>query len=163
MKTNLRAFAVGIIFATGVMGVAYSIVNSDTLGESDVKAYAKENDMHLLTNEEYQELLPSIEEKPEDQNNEEAPEQTPPAEEQQKPEDEAIAEESNEPFDVNIPDGMATYEVSELLEAEGVINDADEFDAYLEDRDIATRVRAGTFTMKKNMSYEEAAGVLIRQ
>jgi len=44
-----------------------------------------------------------------------------------------------------------------------VIKDADEFDAFLEDRDIATRVRAGTFTMKKNMSYEEAAGVLIRQ
>ncbi|MGD6832265.1 hypothetical protein ACQCT5_08880 [Sutcliffiella halmapala] len=160
MKTNLRAFAVGIIFATGVMGVAYSIVSSDTLGESDVKAFAKENNMHLLTNEEYQELLPSIEEeKPEEQNTE----QSPPDEEQQKPEDEAPAEESNEPFDVNIPDGMATYEVSELLEAEGVIKDADEFDAFLEDRDIATRVRAGTFTMKKNMSYEEAAGVLIRQ
>ncbi|MFE7061054.1 hypothetical protein ACFVAD_02730 [Sutcliffiella sp. NPDC057660] len=160
MKTNLRAFAVGIIFATGVMGVAYSIVSSDTLGESDVKAYAKENNMHLLTNEEYQELLPSIEEeKPEEQNTE----QSPPDEEQQKPEDEAPVEESNEPFDVNIPDGMATYEVSELLEAEGVIKDADEFDAFLEDRDIATRVRAGTFTMKKNMSYEEAAGVLIRQ
>lgn len=157
MKTNLRAFAVGIIFATGVMGVAYSIVSSDTLGESDVKAYAKENDMHLLTNKEYQELLPSIEEKKPEA------EQTPPAEEQQKPEDESASEESNEPFDVNIPDGMATYEVSELLEAEGVIKDADEFDAFLEDRDIATRVRAGTFTMKKNMSYEEAAGVLIRQ
>lgn len=162
MKTNLRAFAVGIIFATGVMGVAYSIVSSDTLGESDVKAYAKENDMHLLTNEEYQELLPTIEEKPEEQKTEE----NPPAQDEQKPEDaeaEAEAEESNEPFDVNIPDGMATYEVSELLEAEGVIKDADEFDAFLEDRDIATRVRAGTFTMKKNMSYEEAAGVLIRQ
>ncbi|WP_417899598.1 hypothetical protein ABN702_04630 [Bacillus haimaensis] len=159
MKTNLRAFAVGIIFATGVMGVAYSIVSSDTLGESDVKAYAKENDMHLLTNEEYQELLPTIEEKPEEQKTE----QNPPAEEEQKPEDEAKADEPNEPFEVNIPDGMATYEVSELLEAEGVIKDADEFDAFLEDRDIATRVRAGTFTMKKNMSYEEAAGVLIRQ
>lgn len=160
MKTNLRAFAVGIIFATGVMGVAYSIVSSDILEESDVKAYAKENDMHLLTNEEYQELLPTIEEKPEEQKTEE----NPPAQDEQKPEDaEAEAEESNEPFEVNIPDGMATYEVSELLEAEGVIKDADEFDAFLEDRDIATRVRAGTFTMKKNMSYEEAAGVLIRQ
>ncbi|MBM7620238.1 Tfp pilus assembly protein PilP [Bacillus tianshenii] len=160
MKTNLRAFAVGIIFATGVMGVAYSIVSSDTLGKSEVKAYAKENDMHLLTNEEYQELLPSIEEeKPAEQSTE----QKPPAAEQEKPEEEAQAEEANEPFDVNIPDGMATYEVSELLEAEGVIKDADEFDAFLEDRDIATRVRAGTFTMKKNMSYEEAAGVLIRQ
>jgi len=158
MKTNLRAFAVGIIFATGVMGVAYSIVSSDTLGESDVKAYAQENDMHLLTNEEYQELLPTIEEKPEEQKTEE----NPPAQDEQKPED-AEAEESNEPFEVNIPDGMATYEVSELLKAEGVIKDADEFDAFLEDRDIATRVRAGTFTMKKNMSYEEAAGVLIRQ
>lgn len=159
MKTNLRAFAVGIIFATGVMGVAYSIVSSDTIGESEVKAYAKENNLHLLTNEEYQMLLPSIEEEAKGQNTE----QSPPAQDQQKPEDEPKAEESNEPFDINIPDGMATYEVSELLEAEGVIEDADEFDAFLEDRDIATRVRAGTFTMKKNMSYEEAAGVLIRQ
>ncbi|UAL46149.1 endolytic transglycosylase MltG [Sutcliffiella horikoshii] len=168
MRTNLRAFAIGILLATGVMGVAYSIVSAGatTLNEESVQAYAAENDLHLLSKEEYDELLPEVvpveetkteqkeEVKEESKNNEETKEEeTEEAEEK---------EETNEPFEIVIPDGMATYEITALLAREGIIEDDKKFDAYLEDKNIATKVRSGTFTMKKGMSYEEAADVLIK-
>ncbi|KPB05248.1 endolytic transglycosylase MltG [Bacillus sp. CHD6a] len=166
MRTNLRAFAIGILFATGVMGVAYSIVSAGatTLNEESIQAYAAENDLHVLSKEEYDELLPVVEpveeskpeqkeaEKEESNSNEVATE-----EEKEEPK-----EEENKPFEIVIPDGMATYEITALLAREGIIEDDKKFDEYLEDNNIATKVRSGTFTMKKGMSYEEAADVLIK-
>ncbi|TYS59282.1 endolytic transglycosylase MltG [Sutcliffiella horikoshii] len=169
MRTNLRAFAIGILFATGVMGVAYSVVSAGatSLNEESVQAYAAENDLHLLSKEEYDELLPyvePVEEKKTEQKEEEVKEESKNNEEEAK-EDTEVAEEqeeTNEPFEIVIPDGMATYEITALLAREGIIEDDKKFDAYLEDKNIATKVRSGTFTMKKGMSYEEAADVLIK-
>lgn len=169
MRTNLRAFAIGILFATGVMGVAYSVVSAGatTLNEESVQAYAAENDLHLLSKEEYNELLPEVEpvEETKTEQKEEVKEESKNDEEEAKEEDTEVAEEqeeTNEPFEIVIPDGMATYEITALLAREGIIEDDKKFDAYLEDKNIATKVRSGTFTMKKGMSYEEAADVLIK-
>lgn len=167
MRTNLRAFAIGVLFATGVMGVAYSIVSAEatTLNDESIKAYAEENELHLLTKSEYNGLLPAIEpeaevkEEPKEDSKEEVTEEK---KEEDSNKEEEVVEESNEPFDIVIPDGMATYEITALLAREGIIEDDKEFDEYLEDRDIATKVRSGTFTMKKGMSYKDAAEVLIK-
>ncbi|MCG1022392.1 endolytic transglycosylase MltG [Sutcliffiella horikoshii] len=166
MRTNLRAFAIGILFATGVMGVAYSIVSAGatTLNDESVKAYAAENELHLLTKAEYNDLLPAIESEEEIKEEPKAEEEVTEEknEEEGKQEEVEEKEESNEPFEIVIPDGMATYEITALLAREGIIEDDKEFDQYLEGRDIATKVRSGTFTMKKGMSYKEAADVLIK-
>ncbi|MEA3320590.1 MAG: hypothetical protein U9Q88_11215 [Bacillota bacterium] len=168
MRTNLRAFAIGILFATGVMGVAYSIVSAGatTLNEESVQAYASENDLHVLSKEEYDELLPKVEPVEETKNDqkEEVKEESNSNEVATEEEKEEVEEkeEENEPFEIVIPDGMATYEITALLAREGIIEDDKKFDAYLEDKNIATKVRSGTFTMKKGMSYEEAADVLIK-
>ncbi len=167
MRTNLRAFAIGILFATGVMGVAYSIVNAGatTLSDESVKAYAEENELHLLTKSEYNELLPAIEpaeEAKEEPKEEEVTEENNDEDGKKEEVKEKEKEESNEPFEIVIPDGMATYEITALLAREGIIEDDKEFDEYLEDRNIATKVRSGTFTMKKGMSYKDAAEVLIK-
>ncbi|KMJ60119.1 hypothetical protein AB685_04605 [Bacillus sp. LL01] len=166
MKTNLRAFAIGILFATGVMGVAYSVVSAGatSLNEESIKAYAEENELYLLTKTEYNELLPAIEpaEDLKEEPKEEVTEETKDEDGKKEEVEEKEKEESNEPFEIVIPDGMATYEITALLAREGIIEDDKEFDEYLEDRNIATKVRSGTFTMKKGMSYKEAAEVLIR-
>ncbi|WP_404458607.1 hypothetical protein [Sutcliffiella horikoshii] len=170
MRTNLRAFAIGILLATGVMGVAYSIVSAGatTLNEESVQAYAAENNLHLLSKEEYDELLPEVvpvEETKAEQNEEKVKKEESNSNEEAKEEETEEAEEKeekNEPFEIVIPDGMATYEITALLAREGIIEDDKKFDAYLEDKNIATKVRSGTFTMKKGMSYEEAADVLIK-
>ncbi|NLP50941.1 endolytic transglycosylase MltG [Bacillus sp. RO1] len=168
MRTNLRAFAIGILFATGVMGVAYSIVSAGatTLNEKSIQAYAAENDLHVLSKEEYDELLPEVEpvketktEQKEEVKKESNSSQAATEEEKEEVEEK---EEENEPFEIVIPDGMATYEITALLAREGIIEDDKKFDTYLEDKNIATKVRSGTFTMKKGMSYEEAADVLIK-
>ncbi|WP_404346899.1 endolytic transglycosylase MltG [Sutcliffiella horikoshii] len=168
MRTNLRAFAIGILLATGVMGVAYSIVSAGatTLNEESVQAFAAENGLHLLSKEEYDELLPEVEpvEETKTEQKEEVKEESKNNEETKEEETEEAEEkeEKNEPFEIVIPDGMATYEITALLAREGIIEDDKKFDAYLEDKNIATKVRSGTFTMKKGMSYEEAADVLIK-
>ncbi len=166
MRTNLRAFAIGILFATGVMGLAYSIVSAGatTLNDESIRAYAEENELHLLTKTEYNELLPAIDpvEEVKEEPKEEVTEEKKDDEGKKEEEEVEEKEESNEPFEIVIPDGMATYEITALLAREGIIEDDKEFDEYLEDRDIATKVRSGTFTMKKGMSYKEAAEVLIK-
>jgi cell division protein YceG involved in septum cleavage len=170
MKTNIRAFAIGILFATGVMGVAYSIVTAEAtaLNEETVLAYAEENGLQVLSKEEYQQLLPALETEEEvkkETKEKEAAAESKEKEEEKEPEEkpeEKKEEEANEPFEFTIPEGLATYEITALLAAEGIIEDDKEFDAYLEDLNIATKVRSGTFTMKKGMSYREAADVLIK-
>ncbi|QFT89844.1 YceG-like family protein [Bacillus sp. THAF10] len=163
MRTNLRAFAIGILFATGVMGVAYSIVsaNTGTLNDESVKAYAEENNLTVLTREEYNELLPPAEPKKETKTETKEPKDSD-KEKQEASKEQKQEEEANEPFEVVIPDGMATYEITALLAEKGIINDDKEFDKFLEDRGIATKVRSGTFMLKKGMSYQEAVDVLIK-
>ncbi|CAG9619311.1 endolytic transglycosylase MltG [Sutcliffiella rhizosphaerae] len=172
MRVNLRAFAIGILFATGVMGVAYSIVSTSatTLNEENVATYVEENGLHLLSKEEYNKLLPSIEPE-ENQENEQADkdqdsdkDSSAEADEKEEVNKEEVnkEEEANKPFEIVIPDGLATYEITALLSEKGIIEDDKKFDAYLEEKGIATKVRSGTFTMKKGMSYPEAADVLIK-
>ena len=53
--------------------------------------------------------------------------------------------------------------VSDNLEAQGLIEDASAFDAYLEEYGYSSRIRAGNYTIPEDATFEEIAKILTGQ
>lgn len=56
---------------------------------------------------------------------------------------------------VIIPEEQSATQICELLEVEGVIKDAKSFREYLSEKKMTTKLKEGTITLRKNMSYNE--------
>lgn len=52
---------------------------------------------------------------------------------------------------------------SRILYDAGIIQNVDEFNAYLTSKNLATKVGEGTFTFKKGMTFEEIAKIITNQ
>lgn len=61
---------------------------------------------------------------------------------------------------INIASGMASSQISSLLQENKLIDNAKEFTAYLEDNDYSLRVQLGKHTLKQGMSFYEIAEAL---
>jgi len=55
----------------------------------------------------------------------------------------------------SIPEGLVARQVCELLEAEGVIEDADDFGRYLMEQGLTTKLAHGTYRVPQNCTYGE--------
>ena len=51
-------------------------------------------------------------------------------------------------------------DVAKKLEANGIIDDAEDFNDYLCENDYASNIQNGKFTLKSNMSYKEIAEII---
>ena len=58
---------------------------------------------------------------------------------------------------ITIKGGMSSYPVCQMLQEQGLIKDASEFDNYLIKNGYANRISVGTHTLKIGMTYEEIA------
>jgi len=65
--------------------------------------------------------------------------------------------------EVEIKEGMYSETVSELLERLGVVDDDKKFNSYLVSKGYDRMISVGKYKMKKGMSYEDAAKVLIEK
>lgn len=61
---------------------------------------------------------------------------------------------------INIPSGMASSQISALLQEEKIIDNAEDFNAYLQDNDYSLRVQIGTHKLTQGMSFYEIAEAL---
>lgn len=61
---------------------------------------------------------------------------------------------------INIASGMASSQISSLLQENKLIDNAKEFTAYLEDNEYSLRVQLGKHTLKQGMSFYEIAEAL---
>lgn len=84
-------------------------------------------------------------------------------EEESEGESEETEEESDEPsdFTIHISSGMASSEISAVLEENNIIDDASEFTDYLEEHDYSIQVKAGAHSVSSDMSFYELAMELI--
>ncbi len=62
-----------------------------------------------------------------------------------------------------IKSGQVCRIIAENLQAEGLIDDAEEFRKYMKDHNYANYIRVGTFELKKGMDYAEIAKILTRR
>ncbi|MBR1815444.1 MAG: endolytic transglycosylase MltG [Lachnospiraceae bacterium] len=58
---------------------------------------------------------------------------------------------------ITVTRGMGSTQVAELLENAGIIEDAEDFDNYLNSHGISNKIQINTFKFNSNMSYEELA------
>ncbi len=61
---------------------------------------------------------------------------------------------------ITIKRGMQSITVARMLEREGIVTDADDFDRYLNKHGYSTKLRVGTYTVKNSYSYEKLAKIL---
>lgn len=64
---------------------------------------------------------------------------------------------------IEVVSGMSSYEIAQLLENAGIIEDAADFDSYLNANGYSTQLKINTYTFDSNMTYEEIAEALIKE
>lgn len=60
-------------------------------------------------------------------------------------------------FTIQIESGMASSQISRLLEERGIVDDAEAFNSYLLEHDYSLRVQLGEHELQTGMSYYEIA------
>lgn len=72
-----------------------------------------------------------------------------------------------EPEDVTVmivvKDGQPSSVVAKQLQSEGIIENALEFDTYLEKEDVAKKIRPGNYEVKKGMDFKQIVDVLLKR
>ena len=63
---------------------------------------------------------------------------------------------------VNIPQGSAAAEISSILDATGVISSKLAFELYLRNENLTDKLRAGTYELPNNLSFEDLTALLLK-
>ncbi|MFH0347235.1 hypothetical protein ACHADS_11880 [Bacillus vallismortis] len=153
-KRGIQAFAGGIILATAVLAAVFYLTDEDqaaavkenkTVTEQDVSNYLDSKKMVSVNRDEYQKLLDSKEKSLND-------------------DDSSSDTKTNKvkTYKLNIKDGMSTADVSAILEKEGIISSAQDFNDYVIDAGYHKEIRAGEFKVKSDMSFKKIVKTLTR-
>ncbi len=175
-KSFMRGFGTGVLFAAIILGISCLIRTSD----SSVIKRAKELGMEYVVEEESlfdkkeaatKGAVNSSGEKKEkkEAKETEAPTQSPdkndennekikePKEEFQEKKEEIEKDLEEISKELTIKEGEWSSDVSRNLEELGIISDAEDFDAYLEEHGYSNEIRAGTFDIPTDADYGEIA------
>lgn len=71
-------------------------------------------------------------------------------------------QEAGETITVEITSGMTAGDICRLLKKQGVVEDAEDFKAYLVKKNIQHKLRAGTFEFSAKADYEEIVGEIYK-
>lgn len=172
-KYYLRGIGVGILFATIILFTAYSISGQGKMTDEEVIARAEELGMiksgSVLDNltkpastedtSNSSETEPSTTETPSTEDTgtdtEESTENT------QEPDTGTEAVDPNvRMVKFTVVSGMNSWNVATILQDQGVIADAADFDAYLEENGYSSRISTGEYTIAAGSDYETIAKLL---
>ncbi len=73
-----------------------------------------------------------------------------------------LSETNLEIITVNIPQGSAAAEISSILDATGVITSKLAFELYLRNENLTDKLRAGTYELPNNLSFEDLTALLLK-
>jgi cell division protein YceG involved in septum cleavage len=139
-KTTIRAFAAGILFATTTIGTVQYYAKSNSISE-------KKTNEQLVTikKEEYETLLRI----------KEASEKHP------KPSEPKVTK-TVYVYTLAITKGEASRKIAYRLEQAKIIQNAKSFLTYLENKDLTRKIRAGTYTVTSEMTYEDIGKMITK-
>ena len=63
---------------------------------------------------------------------------------------------------VNIPQGSSASEISSILDSTGIISSKLAFELYLRNENLTDKLRAGTYELPNNLSFEEVTALLLK-
>ncbi|MCM3596232.1 hypothetical protein M4D55_10650 [Metabacillus idriensis] len=156
-KKGFQSFAAGMILSTSVLAATYfmgetnektAAVVSKEVTENDIKEYLIKKGQTAIDTKEYDELI--------------AFKETALIEKQKQAEAPPEEKPQNEKYTLKIVEGMNTGDVSDILEQEGVIASAKDFNEFVINGNYHTKVRMGTFELTKGMSFSEIVNVLVK-
>ena len=74
-----------------------------------------------------------------------------------------ISEQENlEIISVSIPQGSAASQISSILDSTGVISSKLAFELYLRNENLTDKLRAGTYDLPNNLTFEELTALLLK-
>lgn len=158
-KKSTRAFAFGILISVCIIGVFYfseekKVTEGSIIDEETAKSYLQNNDYVILTKDQYNQMNKSISE---------AQENTKKIETQLKDEQKtADKEKSSNRFNLEIISGMVSHDIAIKLEEKMIIDNADQFEVYLEENGYSKRIQLGSFELMEGMSYKEIAKIITK-
>ncbi|MDG4847453.1 hypothetical protein ABS315_11400 [Peribacillus frigoritolerans] len=79
---------------------------------------------------------------------------------QPKDPDKVIMEKEASTYTIKVKTNMTIAEIADLLSKEKIIDDAAEFEAYMNDRDFSKKIQIGEFVVTNNMTYRQLANTL---
>ncbi|MFS0751434.1 hypothetical protein [Oceanobacillus sp. 1P07AA] len=175
MKHHIRAFAVGLFTSALIILIVFFLVQDSQTPIEDVKAeelipVLEDQGYAILSQEEYisysvngndSDNKSATNHESEDEDTVESKEET----ENNKEDEEENSEEESEQdsaveYKLTVETGMASSEISDILENEDIIESASDFNNYLEDNDYAINVKPGTFELSSDMSHFDIAEVI---
>lgn len=169
-KYFLRGMGVGFLFCSLIFVAAYQTSPNKLLTDEDVIARAKELGMieaptkmeELLNEQTTEATTESTTEEPTTESITEEPTTEATTEEvtTEATSEEPSTEQKEVSAKITIKRGMQSITVARMLEREGIITDADDFDRYLNKHGYSTKLRVGTYTVKNSYSYEKLAKIL---
>ncbi|WP_430785254.1 hypothetical protein VBD025_10670 [Virgibacillus flavescens] len=151
MKQPVRAFSIGL-FTAGIIFLAIVLYfekdqEESTMSKENMITDLEKNGMQVLTQDEYISL--SVNDESKDKDNEESKE----------PEKEPEKEQESEvkTYTLTIEPGLASSSISSILEDNGIIESASEFNDYLEQNDYSQYVQIGEFELTSDMTMNQVA------
>ncbi|WP_010097004.1 hypothetical protein [Ornithinibacillus scapharcae] len=188
MKQTLRGFAVGLFTAAAIMLVVeyFSNGSEESLSDmpiEDVVSQMADQGYRVLTEKEYislsmtgeapkekTEVASESNQKTEKDTDKDTKQDTTKKSEEdssnsatdKKAKEDSTKKEEVKSYTLTIKSGMPSSEISNALEANGIINNSDEFIAYLEDEGYAVRIQLGDFKLTSDMSHYEIAEALTK-
>ncbi len=156
-KNGLRGFAGGLIVATIVLSFFYyqsdKAVDAETT-KSDVESFANENNLIILTEEEYNNVT-------EQNKNEEKPKEV---EEKKAKEDkqEEPKEEEKVEATLEISPGMSTAGAADKLQELKIIKNKKDFTDYIKKHKLEGSVKSGSYKLNSEMTIKEIATIVTK-
>lgn len=153
MKQPVRAFSIGLLTA-GIILLAIVLYfeepheKTKLPSQQEMIASLEKDGLQVLTDKEYISL--SVQNKPKDKKKDE--------EQSTKPETEDSQEKKVKKYTLEIEPGLASSSsISSILEENGIIDNSDDFNQYLEKNDYSQLVQIGTFELTSDMTFNEVA------
>ncbi|GGF07901.1 hypothetical protein GCM10010954_02990 [Halobacillus andaensis] len=169
MKQSIRFFSLGILVSTVIMGMAYWLGPNEqaestvTMDEEDMISEIEASHYNVLTEEQLQEKInEAIHSQTKAASTEESTNETD-DDEQTQEEDESLEEENEtNTYTLVIEEGISSTDISQTLEQQGIIENAESFDIYLSDRKLTQYIQIGEFELNENMNRDEVADTITR-
>ncbi|MCU6600597.1 hypothetical protein OCO53_08980 [Peribacillus frigoritolerans] len=139
-KARLQGLSAGIIFTTTIFAAFYY-----GTGKFEGTTPTAEEAKELLVKKGFVVTLPT----------EEAKKTVQP-----KDPDKVLMEKEASTYTIKGKTNMTTAEIADLLSKEKIIDDAAEFEAYMNDRDFSKKIQIGEFVVTNNMTYRQLANTL---
>lgn len=167
-KFYLRGFGIGLIFATIAFMIAVAIHdnNQDKKCEKNESVTEAKVEKTTTENKESTEETTIAEESTTEVETTEAETEAPTeatTEATTEAATTAAPENQSATVKLTISDNMYSEDVAVALQELGVITDSVDFDSYLENNNLASKLRTGEFEIPREASYGDIAAIITRQ